>query len=126
MNRAWSLFLLSLLVLASCAGTESGNPSRHGAGCTAPISLQVTDAVSGEPIATAVTVNGEAVQCSSAKGVTACTLDEPSFVQVGEQTLSVSAPGYTTGTVTVLVPASENPLCSTGNVSTAIALEPIR
>lgn len=118
MNRAWLFGFV--LMLVACSGTESGNPTRGGVVCPeAPIELTVTDAKSGAGIPQ-ITVNGSAFACAAGT----CKLSDPSFAHPGEQQLLITAPGYAAASLTVSVPASTSPLCTTGTAAAEVVLQP--
>jgi hypothetical protein len=82
-------------------GTETGNPpSRMNCDpkfvctpCPPPITLVLTDATHGGPIA-GVSVDGDAEVCISGAEATVCTLQSKPYSALGLHELLIEAPGY--------------------------------
>lgn len=116
-SRRFGLLLWALSALVACAGTETGNPSTRSAcpgvvcgACAPPIVLRVKDALSLGPVA-ALAINGDVSLCAPGTADTICQLHGAPYTTPGTHRIELSAAGYETRDVDVVVSASQPGLC---------------
>ena len=128
--RVLPLLLACLLLGCSSSGTESGNPTRSACSgatcaCAESLTLRVTDAPSGAPIGTTITIDGQSFACTETTTASVCSVPNASFGARGKQPIVVSAPGHQATTTTVDIPLDgQCCACASQGVTVGIALEP--